>query len=71
MLGVAPFVTVVVTEEPDAVAEPSVELAKESLQPVASILAPTLATQPAIIKVVTGIRRCGKSSLLCSVMDEL
>ena len=46
MLGVAPFVAVVVAEEPGSVAEPPVELAKESLKPVASILASALAAQP-------------------------
>ena len=45
MLGVAPFVAVVMPEEPGSVAEPSVELAKESLQPVAPILASALAAQ--------------------------
>ena len=46
MPGVAPFIAMVVTEEPDAVAEPSVELTQESLKPVVPILAPELATQP-------------------------
>lgn len=46
MLGVAPFVAVVMPEEPGSVAEPSVELAKESLQPVAPILASALAAHP-------------------------
>ena len=44
MLGVAPFVAMVVTEEPDSVAESPVKLGKESLKPVVPILASTLAT---------------------------
>ena len=46
MLGVAPFVAVVVAEEPGSVAEPVVELGKESLKSVAPILASALPAQP-------------------------
>ena len=42
MPGVTPLVAVVVAEEPGAVAEPPIELAKESLKPVVPILAPEL-----------------------------
>ena len=38
MLGVAPFVAVVVAEEPGSVAESPVELGKESLKPFAGLL---------------------------------
>lgn len=38
MLGVAPFVVVEVAEETGSVAEPAVELGKESLKPVAGLL---------------------------------
>lgn len=46
MLGVAPFVIVVVAEEPGSVAESPVEFGKESLKSVAPILASALPAQP-------------------------
>lgn len=46
MPGVAPFIAMVVTEEPDAVAEPSVELTQEGLQRIPAVLTSAFATQP-------------------------